>query len=155
VGDGGASYETCRGSGDGGPKASDQVSALEADDPRMCQGVVKEGLSEKRNGSYVLRSNFAGWSWHMGERSGNDYIGGSGSLFGYFPPPTFACAEIDRPLRNDASARGSGCGRGEATRIGWAVEEEGKLGGATAGWAHGMSQTESVGNGSGSKRDRI
>jgi hypothetical protein len=40
----------------------------------------------------------------------------------HFPPPTFACAEIDRTLRN---ARGSGCGRGEATRIGGAVEEGG------------------------------
>jgi len=84
VGDGGASYETCRGSGDGGPTASDQVSALEADDPRMCQGVVKEGLSEKRKGSYVLRSNFAGWSWHMGERSGNGYIGVVGRCLDIF-----------------------------------------------------------------------
>ena len=57
-GDGGASYEDVPRLGDSGLTASDQVSALEADDPCMCQGVVKMGWIKERERTKGLRSNF-------------------------------------------------------------------------------------------------
>jgi len=59
VGDGGASYEDVPRLGDSGLTASDQVSALEADDPCMCQGVVKMDQFKERESTKGVRSNFA------------------------------------------------------------------------------------------------